>query len=391
MNAKRQKFFPCRRRGAAAALLAAALLAALCGCGGPRAVRASVDTPQLQPLLVAQASGPPVLELRGGGIPGMGLAAVRVVELPGNLQANGQVAFDDRRVATIVTRVAGRIEATRVSQWDKVRRGEPIVALYSPDFMTAEAEYLQAGDTARIGRAAGVGLAAGGNGGGADLAQAMVDAARRKLELLGMSGADIAAIRAPSPTVWMRAPISGTVLDNKAVRGSAVNPGDALYTLGTLEQVWIVANIYETDLARIHTGQEMSAVTTAYPETVFRGVISRISPNLDSNTHTLQIRCQVRNPGERLKPQMLARVTIATNPGDALVVPVEALVFDTNAYYVYVALGKDRFERRRVEIAAWKEQGLARVVAGLSPGERVVTAESIQMNSLWHQANGESS
>ncbi len=391
MAARRLKFYPCRAPGAAAALLAAALLAALCGCGGPRAGRASTATPQWQPLLVAQASGPPALDLRGGGIPGMGLAAVRVVELPGNLQANGQVAFDDRRVATIVSRVAGRIEATRVSQWDEVRRGEPIVALYSPDFMTAEAEYLQAGDTARIGRGAGVGLAAGGNGGGADLAQAMVDAARRKLELLGMSGADIAAIRAPSPTVWMRAQISGTVLDNKAVRGSAVNPGDALYALGTLEQVWIVANIYETDLARIHVGQAMSAVTTAYPETVFRGVISRISPDLDPNTHTLRIRCQVRNPGARLKPQMMARVTIATNPGAAIVVPVEALVFDTNAYYVYVALGKDRFARRRVKIAAWKERGLARVVAGLSPGERVVTAESIQMNSLWHQANGESS
>ncbi len=387
MNLMRKTpLFQGRRARAIAALIAAAL-AALGGCGGPRLSRASTGTPESRPRMVAQAGGAPVLELGGGALPGMGLAAVRAVELSGTLEANGQVAFDDRRVATIVSRVAGRIEATRVSQWDVVRRGEPIVALYSPDFMTAEAEYLQAGDTARISRSNGL----AGGAGGADLAESMVEAARRKLELLGMSDADIAAIRAPGPTVWMRAPISGTVLDNKAVRGAAVNPGDALYSLGTLDQVWIVANIYETDLARIHPGQTLRAVTTAYPDQVFSGVIARISPNIDPDTHTLRIRCQVNNPGARLKPQMLARVAIATAPGQALVAPIEALVFDTNAYYVYVALGGGRFARRKVEIASWSEQGFARVLSGLNAGERVVTAESIQMNSLWHQANGENS
>ena len=77
-------------------------------------------------------------------VPGATFGEVREVELPAVLEANGQVTFDDRRVSTIVSRVAGRIEQMRVSQWDNVRRGEPIVALYSPDFMTAEAEYLQA-------------------------------------------------------------------------------------------------------------------------------------------------------------------------------------------------------------------------------------------------------
>jgi Cu(I)/Ag(I) efflux system membrane fusion protein len=392
MIARDRKFQNGWRLAARAIVAALMLLVGLCGCGGPRPSRASTTTtaPPAAPVMVAQAGQQPFLELRGG-LPGMATAEVREVELSGNLEANGQVEFDDRRVATIVSRVAGRIEATRVSQWDEVRRGEPIAALYSPDFMTAEAEYLQAGDTARVSRVNGAGLAAGGGGSAAEMAQSMVDAARRKLELLGMSEADIAAIRVPSPTVWMRAPISGTVLDNKAVRGSAVNPGDVLYTLGTLEQVWIVANIYETDLARIHLGQTMRAVTTAYPDQGFDGVIARISPDISADTHTLQIRCAVRNPGGRLKPQMLARVTIATDPGRALIVPVEALVFDTNDYFVYVALGNSHFTRRRVEIAGWKEKGYARVVSGLGAGERVVTMESIQMNALWHRANGESS
>ena len=95
----------------------------------------------------------------------------------------------------------------------------------------------------------------------------------------------------------MRAPIGGTVIENKATRGAAVNPGDVLYTLGTLDDVWITADIYEDDLARVHEGQELEAVTTAYPDEVFRGVISRISPDIDATTHTAQIRCDVAQSG----------------------------------------------------------------------------------------------
>ncbi len=195
-----------------------------------------------------------------------------------------------------------RIEQTRVSLWDNVQRGEKIVALYSPDFMTAESEYLQAHESSKL-------IAAPGVGGSSDFAGALSQAAKRKLQFLGMSDADIAAIKAPDPTVWMRAPISGTVVENKVQRGAAVNPGDVLFSLGTLNDVWITGDIYEDDLSRVRVGQDLSAVTTAFPDEVFHGVIDRISPNIDPATHTLQIRCAVKNPGGRLKPQMLAKVT----------------------------------------------------------------------------------
>jgi membrane fusion protein, copper/silver efflux system len=369
------------------------MLPAMLGAGCDRSSKVSADAeppPAPVPQLVTQADGIKVLEVGSAQVPGMTIAEVQRIELPGVLEASGQVAFDDQRVSTIVSRVAGRIEATRVSQWDNVRRGEQIVALYSPDFMSAEAEYLQAQITANLTSTPAF-TTAGGVARGENLGAAMVSAARRKLELLGMEEADIAAIRAPNPTVWMRAPISGTVIENKAMRGGAVNPGDVLYSLGTLGDVWIIANIYEDDLARVHTGQHLEAVTTAYPDEIFSGFIARISPGVDPNTHTVQIRCEVSNPRGQLKPEMLARVRITTNSGYALVVPMESLVFDTNGYYVYVDLGGGKYDRRKVEIGSWKEQGSARVVSGLRPGEHVVVAESIQFNALWHQANGESS
>jgi len=364
--------------------LAIAFAAIVCGCQTNRAGRAAPAPSPPLPQLIHQAGEPEMMTFKPGMVPGVVMAEVRIAALPGILETTGQVTFDDRRVSSIVSRVQGRIEEVRVSLWDSVRRGEQIVALYSPDFMTAEGEYLQAQQTAKL--AKNTDLSEGGN-----LAEALVSAARRKLELLGMDSADIAAIKSPAPVVWMRAPISGTVVDNKAVRGAAVNPGDVLYALGTLDEVWITGDIYEDDLARVRVGQEMDAVTTAFPDEVFHGAIERISPNIDANTHTLQIRCRVRNPGLRLKPQMLARIRIVTRPGDALVVPQDALVFDTDNYYAFVESGPGRLERRRVVIASWSEKGEARVISGLKAGDRVVTGQTLLVNALWHQAHGESS
>jgi membrane fusion protein, copper/silver efflux system len=360
------------------------MLALAAGCESAPTGRAAIEPTPAVPQLIRQQGGPELMRLRASDVPGMRFAEVREVELPGVLETTGQVTFDDRRVATIVSRVSGRIEDTRVSQWDNVKRGERILALYSPDFMTGEAEYLQALSTEKLSKGPGLNEAN-------RLASAMVQAARRKLELLGMEDADIRATRAPNPVVWMRAPISGTVVEKKAVRGAQVSPGDVLLMLGTLDHVWITADIYEDDLARVHEGQALDAVTTAFPDEVFKGTIARVSPSIDPNTHTAQIRCEVANPGLKLKPQMLARVKIITRPGSALVIPQAALVFETDGYYAFVGAGRDRLERRRIAIGSWNEQGYARVVSGLKPGDRVVTGETLQVNALWHQAHGESS
>ncbi len=356
-----------------------ASLLALAGCDSPPPSGAAIQTQTYVPAIVHQGAGRDLLQIGGSQIPGMTIMAVRQVELPGVVEANGQIAYDERNLAQIVSRVAGRIEATRSVLWDYVRVGQPIVRLYSPDFMTAEAEYLEGIKTRGVSPA-----------GEATIADAMVSAARRKLELLGMSQADIAALKTPSPTVWMRAPISGTVVKNTASIGGAVNPGDVLYVLGTTDVVWITADIYEDELPRVAAGQELEAVTTAYPGEVFHGTIARVSPDIDPSTHTAKIRCEVGNPDGRLKPEMLARVRIITRPGAALVVPQEALVFETDTYYVFVDRGGGLFERRRVEIASWRESGFTRVTAGLQPGERVVAGESLQLNELWHQASGTS-
>ncbi|MFI5352152.1 MAG: efflux RND transporter periplasmic adaptor subunit, partial [Candidatus Binatales bacterium] len=318
------------------------------------------------------------------------IGTIKELPLPGGLEAVGQVTFDDRLISTIISRVMGRIEELRTSQWDTVRRGEQVMSLYSPDFMTAEAEYLEA--TSGTSQSGGTQTDAFGMPPGSfNMAENLKAAAVRKLELMGFSPADIAAIREPSAAVWMRAPISGTIVSKNVMRGQQVNPGDQLFSLATLDRVWITADIYEDDLARVRVGQSLEAVTAAYPGEVFKGTIQSISPSLDPNTHTLQLRCQVSNPGSRLKPQMLARVRIVTSPGLALVIPQSALVFDDNAYYAFIVAGANSVERRRLEITDWNEHGYARVVSGIKPGDRFLTTESLRFNALWHAAHAETS
>ena len=355
----------------------------MAGCEGGSTNGAVSEQTQAAPQLV-QEDGHEYLLLKQSDLPGMTFAEVKDVPLPSILETTGQLTFDDKKVSTIVSRVQGRIEDIRASLWDTVVRGEPIAKLYSPDFMTAEAEYLQALTTAKVSAGSTI-------DGSVDLAASMANAAKRKLLLLGMEEADILALKAPSPTIWMRAPISGIVAQNKAVRGTAINPGDVLYQLGTLDPIWITADLYEVDLARVHVGQQLEAVTTAFPDEVFKGAIARVSPNVDPATHTLQIRCAVANPGLRLKPQMLARIKIVTRAGDAVVVPQDALIFETDSYFAYVDVGNGRLDRRKVTIVSWSERGSARVLAGLAAGDRVVIDETLQVNALWHQAHGESS
>jgi multidrug efflux pump subunit AcrA (membrane-fusion protein) len=155
--------------------------------------------------------------------------------------------------------------------------------------------------------------------------------------------------------------------------------------------VWVTGDIYEDDLARVRVGEPLEAIVTAYPDDVFHGTVERISPGLDPNTHTLQVRCQVRNPDLKLKPQMLAQVTIDVLRASTVTVPMDALVFETEDYFAYVDVGSDRFERRKVVISSWNHPGYARVLSGLVPGDRVVGGATMQVDQLWHEAHEGSS
>ena len=183
-----------------------AALALVAGCQRAQVEGAAADKTPSLPRLEKQSDGADALRFSASQLSRMTFATVKEIPLPAVLEANGQVTFDDRRVATIISRVTGRIDELRTSQWDTVRRGEQVMSLYSPDLMTAEAEYLEA--TSSVSQAGAIGSQAsvfGMPAGSLRMTANLKAAAVRKLELLGFSPADIAAIRVPSASVWMRA------------------------------------------------------------------------------------------------------------------------------------------------------------------------------------------
>jgi membrane fusion protein, copper/silver efflux system len=362
-------------------------LSVLSGCERPKPSPTAKKFLQSESAtLVHQADGSVLMVIANAQAEEGPIGTARQVALPGVLEATGLVTFDDKLVSTIISRLAGRIEEMRSSQWEMVHRGELVMKVYSPDYMSAEAEYLAASSDGSQSSGAGAQTETFGLPAAFNMAASLKEAAVHKLELLGFSAADIAAIRTPSPSVWVSAPISGIIVSKNVVRGQAINPGDQLLALATLQRVWITADIYQDDLSRVYVGQSLEAVTASYPGKIFRGTVQKISPALDPNIRTLQLRCQVANPGSLLKPQMLARVRLVTIPRLVLVIPQSALVFDDNAYFAFIVVGANSVERRKVEIADWNEPGYARVVSGIRPGDRFLTTESLKFNALWHTA-----
>lgn len=363
-------------------------LSGLNGCDGAPSSQAEIRPARAETAtLIHRADGPDLLAVANLQAEAGPLAEVRQVRLPGILEGTGQVTFDDKLVSTIISRLTGRIENIRTSQWETVHRGELVMSLYSPDYMSAEAEYLAAIRDSDQNVSSGTG--AFGIPASVSMAASLKEAAIRKLELLGFSASEIARIRSASPSVWVRAPINGIIVSKNVVRGQQVNPGDQLFALATLQRVWITADIYQEQLAQVRVGQSLEAVTASYPGEVFNGTVERISPSLDPNTHTLQLRCEVINRNSLLKPQMLARVRLTTSPSIALIIPDSALVFDDKAYYVFVLAGGNKVERRQVKIAEWSEDDYTRVTSGIGPSDRFLTTESLRFNALWHVANGE--
>jgi Cu(I)/Ag(I) efflux system membrane fusion protein len=363
-------------------------LSVLGGCEGSPQSRADTSSaPSETATLVHQADGRELMVLANPRTETASIGTLRQATLPGVLEATGQVTFDDKLVSTIISRLTGRIEEIRSSQWEMVRRGELVMKVFSPDYMSAEAEYLAASTDGSQTSGQSTQTAAFGIPKFFSVSSSLKEAAVRKLELLGFSPKEIASIRTASPSVWVRAPLSGIIVSKNVVRGQAVNPGDQLLALATLQRVWITADIYQDDLSRVWVGQSLEAVTASYPGEVFKGTVQRISPALDPNIHTLQLRCQVENPQSLLKPQMLARVRLATSPRQALVIPDSALVFDDHAYYAFVVTGADKVERRQVEIADWSEDGYSRVVGGLKPEDKFFTTDTLRFNAMWHAAH----
>jgi len=304
-------------------------------------------------------------------------AAVELRTFLTSVRATGSVSFNRKKYVRVSPRIAGRVEKVLALPGDRVAAGEVLFELFSPGLMAVQAEYVQI--QGRVSAASRSRIAED-----AALDDELLASTAAKLRLLGFEEPDFVSLRsarAPLPVLGVRAPISGTVIETEVMAGSAVEPGTCLAEIADLTTLWVLADVYEKDLAAASPGARAELTFSAYPGEVFPGALTQVGPVMDDQTRTVKCRLEVRNPDGRLKPGMFADARIfAAKPVSFLAVPEEAVRTAEGKEVVFVETGPGTYARRVIEKGRTVE-GFVEIVKGLSAGERVVTAGSFDVKA----------
>jgi multidrug efflux pump subunit AcrA (membrane-fusion protein) len=329
--------------------------------------------------LVAVHEGDPGAEQRGILLDGatlqrMGvrIAPVRRERLTRIVRALGRVDFDETRVSNVNMKFDGWIDKLWVDETGQfVAKGAPLFAVYSPELMASEEEYLQA----LRGAAAG------------PYAARMVQAARERLLQFDVPASFIDEIGASGKAqrnIVIRAPSKGFVVHKTAFVGTFVKMGANLFTLADLKALWVVADVYESDAAWVFRGQAATVEFDYLPGQVQEAKVDYVYPTMDLTSRTLQVRVVLPNPRVVLKPGMFATVRIHAQPtGETLVVPAEAVIHSGERSVVFVSLGNGRFEPRDVKLGISSDEKY-QVLSGVKEGEAVVTSGEFLLDSESH-------
>ena len=302
---------------------------------------------------------------------------VRRTSLARTIRTVGRVAADERRLHHIHTKFEAYIEHLYVDYTGKfVRKGEPLASLYSPELLATQQEYLLAWRAKeRLAKSALPAVAQGG----VDL----LEAARQRLLLWDIRPADIARLERTGEvqrTLDLYSPVSGYVTQKMALHGMRVTPVDTLFDIADLSHLWVMADVYESDLAAVRTGMPAALTLSYLPGRTWRGSVTYIAPVVEETTRTIKVRVEVDNADGQLKPEMFADVILETGRGSGLVVPESALLKTGERTLVFVDLGDGRMEPREVEAGAKVVEGV-QVLRGLSEGEKVVTGANFLLDS----------
>jgi Cu(I)/Ag(I) efflux system membrane fusion protein len=294
------------------------------------------------------------------------------------LIAVAKVDEPETQLASISARIGGRIDKLYLDfTGQRVRRGQTIASLYSPEVFSAAEEYrLSLENRKRLGTGAEP-LAVSG-------AEDLVTASRRRLELWGLTTQqldEIASSAKPQIELPIYSTVSGIVTDRKVTQGQYVNAGEALFTITDLSTIWVKADVYQPDLPSVHTGQPVEISSDALPGTTLHGRVGFLDTSINPQTRTASARIQVPNPNMRLRPGMFVQVKFAAPAGpDILAIPRSAVLDAGTRKIVYVAKSDGEFEGRQVQLGT-PGNDYYPVLAGLREGERIVSQGSFLIDS----------
>jgi cobalt-zinc-cadmium efflux system membrane fusion protein len=327
--------------------------------------------------------------------------AVETVEerpVAAELRAPGRIAFADSRVAHVFSPVSGRVVDIQASLGQRVRKGAPLLTLEAPDVAGAAADVGKAEADLRaaereLRRQQELVEAHAGAQKDLDAAQAARDRAaaelaraRHRTRLFHIASDGV------SQRVALRSPIDGEVVARSANPGMEIagqSSGGAspeLFTIGNLDQVWALADVFEIDLPEVKLGAPVKVRVVAYPDRTFAGAVDWISPALDATSRSARVRVVLSNPARELLPEMYATLSISTPARRALAIPRAALLHLGDQLVVLVQTGRTenglmRFQQRRIRVEADDADPVI-VVSGLAQGDQIVTSGSLLLSGM---------
>ena len=299
-----------------------------------------------------------------------------MVKVPVELKVPGRLAFNAEKAKVLSARAPGRVERIYAFDGAPVEVGSPVIELYSPEFLSAQQEYLLSSKTAKVLEA---------NKTMSDLlgdAQITQQAAGNRMRNLGASDADIKSLENTGKTqsnLIMRSPLQGVVVKRAVEPGSIVNAGDVLVSLANPKELWFLGNVYEQDIRKIQKGQTMILRSESYPDKEFIATANYIAPAIDPETHALLIRCDVENTDGLLRPDMYVSARLKTAETEAVVVPQSAIIRVREMRYAIIKTGPDSFRRFAVKGYDLDGKQFA-VTEGLEPGMKVLTDGAVLLN-----------
>ncbi len=270
----------------------------------------------------------------------------------------GTVQLDERRIAVVATRSDAYVDKVAdVTTGDKVRKGEPLLTLYSPEINAAAAQVI---------------------------ANPGFDGSRRRLENLNVPDATIAEIerthKVPASIVWS-APRDGVVLERGAVEGMKAAAGATLFRIADISTMWILADVPERGIAAVHPGETVAVTVRSQPGRIYTGRVALIYPQVNAATRSTRVRVELPNPDGSLLADMYADVAIETGtPAPVVAVPDDAVVDTGTRQSVIVDRGEGRLEPRPVKVGV-RGDGYVEIRQGLRPGEKVVTGANFLIDA----------
>jgi Cu(I)/Ag(I) efflux system membrane fusion protein len=297
-------------------------------------------------------------------------------DVPVELAMPGRLTFNAEKSKVLSARAAGRVERIDAFDGAQVKVGSPVLEMYSPDFISAQQEYLLSSKTTKI---------LEGNKAMGDLlsdSRITQEAAANRIRNLGAGDGDIHFLEKTGKTqtnLVVRSPIDGVVVKRAVEPGAFANIGDVLATLADPKALWFLGNVYEQDIAKIQKGQTIILRTEAYPDKVFTAKTNFIAPTIDPDTRALVIRCDVDNSDGLLRPDMFASGKLQVGSSQAVVLPQTAIVRVREMRYVIIRTAPDTFRRFVVKGFDLDGKQFA-VTEGVEPGMQVLTDGAVLLN-----------